>query len=99
MSKKMNKCPRCGSTNIDVVRTWQLTSPFPDRYGRITITVMGILKCRECNYQWRGVVSKLKVGGSGVEIGEKKLGEEKEERRVKEIVLDLNEILSEEDEE
>ncbi len=95
--KKENKCPVCGSTDIEIIKTWQLVSPFPDRRGRITITVMGVMKCRNCGHQWRGVVSKLKVGGSSVAIGDKELKEEKEERRVKEIVLDLDEI-DEEDE-
>ncbi len=98
MSKKQSlKCPKCGSTDVEIIKNWQLTSPLPDRYGRITITVMGVVKCRNCGYQWRGVISKIKVGGSGVAIGDKEI-EEKEERRVKEIVLDLEEILSEEEE-
>ncbi len=95
-------CPKCGSTDIDVVKTWQLVSPFPDRKGRITITVMGVVRCRKCGHQWRAVISKLKVGGSEVEIeggkGSKKLEEEEEEpRRVKEIVLDLEDLDLEEE--
>lgn len=92
--KKGKNCPRCGSVEVDVVKTWQLYSPFPDRRGRITITVMGVMKCNSCGYQWRGVVSKLKVGGGSVEIGEREIGEE--ERRVKEIVLDLEDLEEEE---
>ncbi|MET1159970.1 MAG: chromatin protein Cren7 [Thermoprotei archaeon] len=84
-------CPKCGSKNIDVLRTWQLVSPFPDKYGRITVTVMGVMKCKDCGHQWRGVVSKIKVGGE-----EKPREEEKVERRVKEIVLDLEDIEEEE---
>jgi len=99
MSEKTSVvCPKCGSKNVEVDRTWQLTSPLPDKYGRITVTVMGVMKCRDCGYKWRGVVSKIKVGGGSVAIGEKEVELEREERRVKEIVLDLDEILSEESE-
>lgn len=27
------KCPRCGSTNINVVKSWQLVAPIPDARG------------------------------------------------------------------
>ncbi len=96
-------CPRCGSKEYEVVKQWQLVSPLPDKYGRITITVMGVVQCRKCGHKWKTVLSKLKVGGSGVEIegkkGKKVIGEEKEEtRRVKEIVLDLDELNLEEEE-
>lgn len=87
------KCPKCGSTDIDVVKTWNLVSPLPDRAGRITITVMGVLKCRNCGYSWRATVSKLKVG-EGVEV-EGKGAVVEEKRPPKEIVLDLDEILRE----
>lgn len=92
--KKKLACSRCGSENVEVVKTWQLVAPLPDKYGRITITVMGVVQCKQCGYKWRGVVSKLKVGGSGVEIEGtgKKLGSKEEERRVKEIVLDLDDL-------
>ncbi len=101
-TKKKLVCPKCGSTDIEVLKTWQLVSPFPDRKGRITITVMGVVQCRRCGYKWRTVISKIKVGGSEVELegagGKKKLVEEEEEpRRVKEIVLDLEDILEEEE--
>jgi len=94
--RKENTCPSCGSTEYDVVRTWQLVSPLPDRMGRITVTVMGVMKCKRCGYQWKGVVSKLKVGGSSIAIGDKEI-EEKEERRVKEIILDLEDLEDEEE--
>lgn len=94
----MLKCPKCGSSNVDVERTWQLTSPLPDSKGRITITVMGVLKCRNCGYRWKGVVSKLKVGGEEVEIegSKRKIEDHGEPRPPKEIVIDLDELLSEE---
>lgn len=94
MSKRLT-CPRCGSTDITIEKTWQLVSPLPDSMGRITITVMGIARCNKCGHRWRATVSKLKVGGASVEIeGGKKL-EEKEERKPKEIILDVEEILRE----
>lgn len=87
------KCPKCGSTSIDIAKTWNLTSPLPDRMGRITVTIMGVMRCNNCGYSWKGVVTKLKVGG-GVEIeGKEALVEE--ERKPKEIILDLDEILEE----
>lgn len=87
--KQSLKCPECGSSDIEVIRSWTLTSPLPDAYGRITVTVMGVMKCRSCGHTWKGVVSKLKVGGEGA--GPER--EEGEERRGKEIVLDLDEIM------
>ncbi len=95
-------CPQCGSRDIEVVKTWQLVSPFPDKYGRITITVMGIVQCKNCGYKWKAVVSKLKVGGKSVEVesgGKRKVieGEEEEPRRVKEIVLNIDDLDLEEE--
>ncbi|MEM4717389.1 MAG: chromatin protein Cren7 [Desulfurococcaceae archaeon] len=87
------KCPKCGSTSIDIMKTWNLTSPLPDRMGRITVTIMGVLRCSNCGYSWKGVVTKLKVGG-GVEI-EGKATIMEEDRKPREIVLDLDEILGE----
>ncbi|MEM1628417.1 MAG: chromatin protein Cren7 [Desulfurococcaceae archaeon] len=96
--KQPQRCSRCGSTNTEITRTWHLTAPIPDSMGRITVTVMGAVRCKDCGYSWKAVISKIKVGGKSVEIeGKKVLEEEKEERRVKEIVLDLSEILSEKD--
>jgi len=98
--QKPLKCPRCGSENIEVVKTWQLVSPFPDSQGRITITVMGVMKCKDCGHSWRGPVSKLKVGGRSVEIEgakESKIVESGEEPRPpKEIIIDLDDVLNEE---
>lgn len=90
-----NKCPKCGSPKIDVIKTWQLVAPFPDKDGAITVTVMGVMKCVECGNNWRGVVNKIKVGGSKVKVGDKEI-EFKEERRVKEFVVDLDDVEEEE---
>jgi len=101
MSKQPQlKCPKCGSSEVDVEKTWQLVSPLPDAQGRITITIMGVAKCRRCGYKWRGTVSKLKVGGRTVEIEGEKAGKviesEEEPRPPKEIVLDIDDIMNEE---
>ncbi|MEM1618270.1 MAG: chromatin protein Cren7 [Desulfurococcaceae archaeon] len=93
------KCPKCGSSDVKVVKTWNLVSPLPDKLGRITITVMGVLKCNSCGYSWKSTVSKLKVGG-GIEAESKKgrlVVEEEDKTPPKEIVLDIGDILQEED--
>lgn len=91
--KSSLRCPSCGSSDVEVTRSWTLTSPLPDAHGRITVTVMGVMKCRSCGHTWKGVVGKMKVGGEG---GGPRKEEEGEERRGKEIVLDLDEIMKEE---
>ena len=63
-----NICPSCGAKAEKPIKTWQLVSPLPDAYGRITITVMGSYRCESCGHSWRAVVSKIKVGGEDVEI-------------------------------
>ncbi len=96
-----HECPACGSRAEKPLKTWQLVSPIPDAKGRITITVMGSFECPNCGYRWRGVVSKIKAGGSGIEVestkGRKVLGEEEEKDRAFVIELDLSDI-DEEDE-
>ena len=93
--REPNICPRCGTRVREPVKTWQLVSPFPDSRGRITITIMGVYECPSCGYRWRAVVSKLKVGGSEVEIegakGRKRV-EGGEERKPYVIELDLSDI-------
>ncbi len=97
-----NICPRCGVIASSPKRTWQLVAPIPDSSGRITITVMGIYECPSCNYKWRAVISKMKVGGDSIEIEGSKgkelklASEEKEARRPTVIELDLKDILEEE---
>lgn len=89
LDMKQRKCPQCGSSDIEVSKTWNLISPLPDSQGRITVTVMGVYRCRACGYNWRGVVSKLKIG-EGIEIAGKE--ELVEKRPPKEIILDIEEI-------
>jgi len=91
-------CPKCG-TRTEPSRTWQLVSPFPDAKGRITITVMGSFVCPECGHRWRAVVSKIKAGGSEVEVESGKgaraaikSSREKEERRGEIIEIDIDNV-------
>ncbi len=90
-----NICPYCG-TQVEPIRTWQLTSPMPDARGRITVTVMGSFSCPECGHRWRGVISKIKIGGEDIEIEtgttRKKLsGKEKEKRQGEVFEIDIDE--------
>ncbi len=83
-------CPNCGTRVTEPVKTWTIVSPLPDKYGRITVTIMGSFVCPNCGYKWKAVVKKLKTGGE--EPGEER-SEEKEEGTVIEIDLsDLDEI-------
>jgi len=83
-------CPRCGTRVKEPVKTWTVVSPLPDKYGRITVTIMGSFVCPNCGYKWRAVIKKLKTGGE--EPGSEKK-EEKEEGTIIEIDLsDLDEI-------
>jgi len=96
-------CPSCGNKVKEPFKTWQLVSPLPDAKGRITITIMGSFVCDNCGNKWRGVVSKIKAGGSSVEIeskkGVKKIGEEEEEKerdRGEVIEIDISDLDEEE---
>ncbi|MGB9725823.1 MAG: chromatin protein Cren7 [Fervidicoccaceae archaeon] len=94
-SKKANICPVCGTEVSSPDKTWNLVSPIPDDKGRITITVMGSFTCPNCGHKWKGVVSKLKVGGSEVEVeagGERKSLKpaEGENRRKEEIIINID---------
>jgi predicted RNA-binding Zn-ribbon protein involved in translation (DUF1610 family) len=98
-------CPNCGTKVDKPSKTWQLVSPLPDAYGRITITVMGSYECPKCGHKWKAVVSKIKAGGSSVEVegkkGVKKIGEEQEkeeENRAEVIELDLSDLDEDEEE-
>lgn len=77
-----------------------MISPLPDAKGRITITVMGSYRCPSCGYSWRTTISKIKTGGSDIEIegrGEGKKVELGEERRGSVIEIDLSELEREEE--
>ncbi len=85
-------CPKCG-TKVEPVKTWQLISPMPDSKGRITITIMGSFQCPNCGHKWRGVVSKIKVGGGEIEVKGKKIKEPEPVKEEPEVIeLDLDEI-------
>lgn len=95
--KEAKMCPKCGSRDLEVEKTWNLTSPLPDKYGRITLTIMGVLRCKRCGYRWKATISKLKIGAK-VEIeGAERVIEEEEKHPPKEIVLDMDEIRKEEE--
>jgi predicted RNA-binding Zn-ribbon protein involved in translation (DUF1610 family) len=104
--KKSNEdiyiCPSCGTKVKEPIKTWQLVSPLPDSYGRITITVMGSFICPSCGNKWKGVISKIKAGGSSIEIeskkGVKKIGSEEttEENKGEVIELDISDLDEEE---
>ncbi len=94
-------CPSCGTKVEKPVKTWQLVSPLPDAYGRITITIMGSFRCPNCGESWRTVISKVKAGDRGIEVegarGRKKLEAEKPPRREGEIIeIDIDDIDEEE---
>jgi predicted RNA-binding Zn-ribbon protein involved in translation (DUF1610 family) len=94
-------CPNCGAKGIKPDKTWQTVSPLPDALGRVTITIMGSYRCPNCGYSWRGIVSKIKAGGSGVEIETrgkgKKLEASEEDRRGAVIEIDLKDLEREEE--
>jgi len=97
LSKKVNKCPKCGSEVKEPLKIWQLVSPIPDAKGRITITVMGSFQCNNCGHRWRGVVSKIKAGGTSIDVesasGKRIVGEEREEKREGYVIeIDLEDL-------
>ena len=65
---KQNLCPNCGEQVKDPYKTWELIAPFPDSKMRITVTIMGMFECPKCGKKFRGVVSKVKLGGERVEF-------------------------------
>lgn len=84
-------CPNCGTRVSEPVKTWTIVSPLPDKYGRITVTVMGSFQCPNCGAKWTAAIKKIKTGGD--EEAKAKGEEEKEEGTVIEIDLsDLDEI-------
>ncbi|MCE4603980.1 MAG: chromatin protein Cren7 [Aeropyrum sp.] len=83
-------CPSCGARAGVVEKTWSLVSPLPDKYGRITVTIMAVLNCSECGYSWKAPIQKMKTGGE-----EPSKSEEPAKRQGQVIELDLDDILSE----
>ena len=80
-------CPRCGTRVEEPVKTWTLVSPFPDKKGRITVTVMGSFRCPKCGYTWRAVIKKIKPEAAAP------AAEGKEEKREGEIIeIDLDQL-------
>lgn len=84
------RCPECGSREKEPKTTWTIVSPLPDKYGRVTVTVMGRFECGECGKRWSSPIQKIKSGGEGreereprepgvvIEIDLSDLGEESE---------------------
>lgn len=98
--KNIKVCPSCGTYVEKPEKTWHLTSPLPDAQGRITITIMASFICPNCGSKWKGVLSKIKVGGEEVEVegGRKtsKLTAEKKTDRPRETIeLDIDDIMNE----
>ncbi len=85
-------CPKCGTRVQEPVKTWTIVSPLPDKYGRITITIMASFVCPNCGYKWRAPIKKIKTGGEEGE-GRGKKEEKPEPGTIIEIDLDdLDEI-------
>ncbi|MCE4601511.1 MAG: ZPR1-type zinc finger protein [Desulfurococcales archaeon] len=83
-------CPKCGTRVNEPVKTWTIVSPIPDKYGRITVTIMASFVCPNCGYKWRDAIKKIKTGGDEAPGRE---DEKREEGTIIEIDLsDLDEI-------
>jgi len=66
---KPRRCPDCGAEVAEPYKTWEVVAPFPDKKMRITVTIMGMFQCPQCGRRFRGVVSKIKLGPEGAEVG------------------------------
>jgi predicted RNA-binding Zn-ribbon protein involved in translation (DUF1610 family) len=84
-------CPECGARASSPIRTWTLVSPIPDRYGRVTITVMGAFVCDTCGKTWSSPIERIKSGEERIEESRGRV--ETEEPEV--IVIDLEELKKE----
>lgn len=104
VQKAPNKCPKCGTIVSSPTKTWQLVAPLPDAAGRVTVTIMGVFECSNCGFKWRGVISKMKVGGEDIEIeGARKksftISGKGSPRAENVIEIDVSELSEEEEEE
>ncbi|AFZ70033.1 Chromatin protein Cren7 [Caldisphaera lagunensis DSM 15908] len=62
-------CPNCGTKVKEPDKTWTVVSPIPDKYGRVSITIMGSFKCPNCGHSWKAVIKKMKSeGGEGEQL-------------------------------
>lgn len=57
-------CKNCGQV-INPIETppsstWTLTSPLPDKEGRITLTIMGSFTCQRCGKNVKAAMKKIK---------------------------------------
>ena len=80
-------CPICGVRVTEPESTWTVVSPIPDKYGRVTITIMGSFRCPN-GHTWKAVIKKFKSGGEEGEGAEAGGAEEPGEV----ITLDLSDI-------
>jgi len=80
-------CPRCGTRVEEPVKTWTIVSPLPDKYGRITVTVMASFVCPNCGHRWRAPIKKIKTGGDE-EAAARRKEEKPEPGTIIEIDLD-----------
>ncbi len=83
-------CPQCGERASSPIRTWTLVSPIPDKYGRVTITVMGAFICESCGKTWSSPIEKIKSGEERLEARG-----DGERREPEVIVIDLEELRKE----
>ncbi|MDH5782626.1 MAG: chromatin protein Cren7 [Candidatus Bathyarchaeota archaeon] len=69
MPKKRENCrPECGEIATNPNKTWELVAPFPDKKMRITIAIFGMFSCPSCGKNFRGLVSKAKLGAEGIKV-------------------------------
>lgn len=59
------KCKKCGSifnssNKINIIRTWHMISPIPDKNGNLTITIMASWTCPNCGSKNTGKISTIK---------------------------------------
>jgi len=68
MPKKTKiKCKNCGkifdsTEEIQIVKTWHMVSPIPDKEGNITINIMATWICPICGSRNRGKIASVKSG-------------------------------------
>ncbi|MHA2364928.1 MAG: hypothetical protein ACXAC7_13310 [Candidatus Hodarchaeales archaeon] len=64
VKEKGIRCKGCGQvinpTETPPSSTWTLTSPMPDKQGRITLTVMGSFTCPRCSKNVKAAMKKIK---------------------------------------
>ncbi|MEX0567804.1 MAG: DeoR family transcriptional regulator [Candidatus Njordarchaeota archaeon] len=59
------KCKKCGtifnsSDELNIIKTWHMVSPMPDKNGNLTITIMASWICPQCGAKNTGKISSIK---------------------------------------